>query len=142
MLLLDEANDLKFVARKWNIVNDQSNANYGIESEIIYNAEVSRFNLCDYNNACILVRGDITFRAAPETQIAFKTWTPFTKCITNIDGTAIDYAEDFDIVMPMYNLIEYMWNYSETTIRLWFYSKDEATNCNADVVNDNNVKCF
>ena len=44
--------------------------------------------------------------------------------------------------MPMYNLTEYMWNYSETTIRLWFYSKDEATNCHADVVNDNNVKSF
>ena len=142
MLLLDEANDFKFVARKWNIVNDQSNANCGIESEIIYNTDVLRSNLCDYNNACILVRGDITFRAAPETQVAFKTLTPFTKCITKIDGTAIDYAEDLDIVMPMYNLIEYMWNYSETAIRLWFYSKDEATNCNADVVNDNNVKCF
>ena len=142
MLLLDEENDFKFVARKWNIVNDQSNANCGIESEIIYNTDVLRSNLCDYNNACILVRGDITFRAAPETQVAFKTLTPFTKCITKIDGTAIDYAEDLDIVMPMYNLIEYMWNYSETALRLWFYSKDEATNCNADVVNDNNVKCF
>ena len=117
MLLLDEANDFKFVARKWNIVNDQSNANCGIESEIIYNTDVLRSNLCDYNNACILVRGDITFRAAPETQVAFKTLTPFTKCITKIDGTAIDYAEDLDIVMPMYNLIEYMWNYSETAIR-------------------------
>ena len=142
MLLLDEENDFKFVARKWNIVNDQSNANCGIESEIIYNTDVLRSNLCDYNNASILVRGDITFRAAPETQVAFKTLTPFTKCITKIDGTAIDYAEDLDIVMPMYNLIEYMWNYSETALRLWFYSKDEATNCNADVVNDNNVKCF
>ena len=117
MLLLDEANDFKFVARKWNIVNDQSNANCGIESEIIYNTDVLRSNLCDYNNASILVRGDITFRAAPETQVAFKTLTPFTKCITKIDGTAIDYAEDLDIVMPMYNLIEYMWNYSETAIR-------------------------
>ena len=139
---MDEANDFKFVARKWNIVIDQSNANYGIESEIIYNTEVLRSNLFYYSNACILVRGDITFRVALETQVAFKTWTPFTKWITKIDGTAIDYAEDLDRVMPMYNLTEYMWNYSETTIRLWFYSKDEATNCHADVVNDNNVKSF
>ena len=69
---MDEANDFKFVARKWNIVIDQSNANYGIESEIIYNTEVLRSNLFDYSNACILVRGDITFRVAPETQVAFK----------------------------------------------------------------------
>ena len=49
--LLIEANDSKFVARKWNIVNDNSNANYGI----IYNTEVLKFNLCDYNDAYILV---------------------------------------------------------------------------------------
>ena len=37
------------------------------------------------------------------------------KCVTKIDGTIIDNAEDFDLVMPMYNLIEYSSNYSETT---------------------------
>ena len=42
----------------------------------------------------------------------------------------------------MYNLIEYSSNYSETTVSLWFYSKDELTDFNADVVNDNNFKSF
>ena len=42
----------------------------------------------------------------------------------------------------MYNLIEYSSNYSETTGSLWFYSKDEATDFNADIVNDNNFKSF
>ena len=68
--LLNEANDSKFVKRKWNIVNDQSNANYGVGNEIIYNTEVLKSNLCDYNDAYILVRCDITVVAAPATQLS------------------------------------------------------------------------
>ena len=52
------------------------------------------------------------------------------------------YAEDLDFVTPVHNLIEYSSNYSETTGSLWFYSKDEATDFNADIVNDNNFKSF
>ena len=44
---LNEANDSKFVTRKWNIVNDESNANYDVRNEIIYNTEVLKSNLCD-----------------------------------------------------------------------------------------------
>ena len=68
--LLNEANDSKFVKRKWNIVNDQSNANYGVGNEIIYNTEVLKSNLCDYNDAYILVRCNITVVAAPATQLS------------------------------------------------------------------------
>ena len=46
------------------------------------------------------------------------------------------------VIMPMHNLIAYSWNYSETTGRLWFYSKDEATNFNVDITNTNNLKSF
>ena len=42
----------------------------------------------------------------------------------------------------MYNLIEYSSNYSETTGSLWFYSKDETTDFNTDIANDNNFKSF
>ena len=65
-----------------------------------------------------------------------------TKCITKIDETTIDDAEDLDLVMPIYNLIEYSSNYSETTGSLWFYSKDEATNFDADIVNTDDFKSF
>ena len=51
--LLNEANDSKFVRRKWNIVNDQSYGKYGERNEIIYNTEVLKSNLCDYNDAYI-----------------------------------------------------------------------------------------
>ena len=46
------------------------------------------------------------------------------------------------VIMSMHNLIEYSWNYSETTGRLWFYSKGEATNFNVDIANTNNLKSF
>ena len=59
-----------------------------------------------------------------------------------IDRITVDEAEDLDLVMPMYNLIEYSSNYSETTGSLWFYSKDEATDFNADIANDNTFKSF
>ena len=91
--LLNEAIDSKVLTRKWNIVNDQSKANYDIGNEI-------------------LVKGNITVAAAPATQVSFKNCAPFIKCITKIDGTTIDNVKDLDIVMSMYNLIEYSSNYS------------------------------
>ena len=105
--LLNETSDSKFVARKWNIVSDQSNANYNVKNETIYNTEVSKSNLCDYNDACILDRGDITIAGRNlATEVAF----------TKIGVTTIDDAEDLDLVMAMYNLIEYSSNYSDGLI--------------------------
>ena len=46
-----------------------------------------------------------TFAAAPQTQVAFKNCASFTKCITNIDETTKNQAQNLDLVMPMYNLI-------------------------------------
>ena len=48
--LLNETIDFKFMARKWNMVNDQSNVNYDVGNEIIYNTEVLKSNFCDYND--------------------------------------------------------------------------------------------
>ena len=76
-------------------------------------------------------------------QVAFKKCAPFTKCITKIDGTTTDDAVGLHLViMSMHNLIEYSWNYSETVGRLWFYSKDEATNFNVDIAYTSNLKSF
>ena len=92
-------------------------------------------NICDYSNACILVRGNITVIVHQVTQIAFKNCAPFTKCITKTDGTT-------DLVMPMKNLIEYSSNNSETTGSLLFYLSDEANNFNADIANTNKFEYF
>ena len=120
--------------------NDNSKANYGVGNEITYNTEVLKSNLCDYNDVYILLRGDITVAAAGATQVAFKNCVTFTKCITKIDGTTKDDAETLDLVMPMYNLIEYSSNYSETAGSLWSYSKDEATEFIANIANTNDFK--
>ena len=52
---MNEASDSIFVTRKYNFINDQSNTNYSEGNEIIYNPEVLKSNLCDYNDAYILV---------------------------------------------------------------------------------------
>ena len=64
--------------------------------------------------------------------VVFKNCAPFTKCISRINNIDIDNAQDFDIVMSMYNLIEYSDNYSKTSGNLWQYCKDDPNNNIAD----------
>ena len=109
---------------------------------MIYNTKLLKSNLCGYNDAYILVRDAFTVKAALATQVVFKNCAPFTKCITKIDGRSIDGAEDLDLVISMYNRIEYSSNYSETTGSLWFYSKDEETNFDANIENTDDFKSF
>ena len=68
-------------------------------------------------------------------KVIFKNCGPFTNCISEINNTQIDNAKDIDIVMPMYNLIEYSDNYAKTTGSLWQYCKDiPARNANDEIV--------
>ena len=88
--LLNESSDSKFVTRKWNNANNQSDTNYDAANEIIYNTEVLQSNFYDYNDAYVSERGDITIIGHNlATEIAFKNCIPFAKCITKIDQTAI-----------------------------------------------------
>ena len=99
-------------------------------------------SLCDYSDAYILVTGNIT--GTPNnaaTQVVFKNCAPFEKCKTEINETFVDETDFINITMPMYNLIEYSDNYSDTSGSLWQFKKDEITN-NADVTNDNNTPSF
>ena len=89
------------MTRKWNIVNNQSNGNYDVGNEIIYNTKVLKSNVCDHNDVYILVWNNIIVIVAPAAQVSFKNCVPFTKCITKIDGTTIDDAEDLDLAMSM-----------------------------------------
>ena len=95
-----------------------------------------RSSLCDYADAYILVKGTITITGAGDDAAArradernksliFKNCASFTKCISKISNTEIDNAQDIDIVMPMYNLIEYSDNYSKKSGGLWQYYKKE-----------------
>ena len=95
-----------------------------------------RSNLCHFSDAYIFVKGSITItgdgdnnagRQADERDkgVTFKNYAPFIKCISRINNTEIDNAQDIDILMPMYKLIEYSHNYSKTSGSLWQYYKDD-----------------
>ena len=92
------------MTRSWNILNDWSN--YVVEFEIIYNTEVLKFNVCDYNDAYILIRGNIIIIRHQATQVVFKNCAPFTKFITKVDETTTDDAEDLDLVIAMNSMLK------------------------------------
>ena len=65
-------------------------------------------------------------------KLVFKNNAPFINCISKINGVKIDNAEDLDVVMPMYTLLEYSKNYRKTTGSLWNYYKDESNSSTDD----------
>ena len=96
-------------------------------------------SLCDYSDAYILVKRTITITGAGDDAAArqadekdkgvvFKNCAPFTNCISEINNTQVDNAKDINIVMPMYNFIEYSDNYVKTSGSLWQYYRDEPNN--------------
>ena len=132
----------RFATNKWYIIDSESNDNYSQNDEIKFLIRSIESNLCDYSDAYISVTGNIS--ATPNnaaTQVVFKSWAPFEKCRTEINETFVDEATHINITMPMYNLIEYSDNYSDTSGTLWQFARDETIN-NADVTNDNNPFSF
>ena len=126
----------KFKIRNWIEINDESRGVYNVNSQIKFKTTMLKSSLCDYSDAYILVKGKITIagagadaaaRQADERDkvVIFKNCAPFTNCISEINNTQIDNAKDIDIVMPMYNLIEYSDNYAKTTGSLWQFFRDE-----------------
>ena len=91
-----------------------------------------RSDLCNFSDMYIVVKGTITITNPNSTKrnkaVAFKNNSPFINCISKINGVQIDNAEDLDVVMPMYNLLEYSKNYKKTTGSLWNYYRDEPSN--------------
>ena len=59
--------------------------------------------------------------------MVFKNNAPVVNCISKINGVKIDNAEDLDVVMPMYHLLEYSKNYRKPTGSLWNYYRDEPS---------------
>ena len=126
----------KFRTRNWVVINDESREAYNVNSQIKFKTTMLKSSLCDYSNAYILVKGKITIAGAGNDAAArqaderdkgviFKNCAPFINCINKINNTQIDNAKDIDIVMPMYNLIEYSDNYAKTTGSSWQYFRDE-----------------
>ena len=117
----------KFRRRNWVEINNKSQAAYNNNNNvgnnnIRFKTSMIRSNLCDYSDVYILVKETIgvpntaTEGAAVNNtnkEVVFKNCVPFTNCITKINDTHLENAEHIDIVMPMYNLIEY----SDTYVR-------------------------
>ena len=101
----------KFRTRNWVEINDESRGTY-TGNDIKFKTTMLRSNLCDYADACILVKrtiaiigtaDDVAARQADEGDkgVTFKNCAPFTKCINRINNKETGNAKDIDIVMPM-----------------------------------------
>ena len=137
-----------FATKKWYIINDENNTNYGVNKDtgagnpdtIKYKTRVLKPNLCDYAEAYILIDGTIRIAAAnANTRLALKNCASFTKCNLEINDEHVDTAENLDITMPMYDLIEYSDNYQDSSATLYQYKRDEPPEANAiaDLTADN-----
>ena len=112
----------------WVEINDEARGKYSPNKQIKFKTSMLISSLCDYSDAYILFKRNITVNntaaagaAANNTnkKVVFKNWASFTNCISKINNKDIDNAEYIDIVMPMYNLIEYSDNYSKICGSLW-----------------------
>ena len=144
-LLGSESENLsKFVTREYVKVNSLSNT-YNENKSIRFKITMLRSDLCDYVNAYILVNGIITVagnqpRDRQNRPLILKNNAPFVSCITRINNELIEDADDLDIVMPMYNLLEYSKNYRKTTGSLYNYYRDELNDdANLNNFANNNV---
>ena len=142
-MLNDESNQpSKLITRNWVEIKDESGGTY-TSNDIKFKTTMLKSSLCDYADAYILVNGRITISRAGDDgaarraderdkSVTFKNCVPFTKCISRMNNADINTGRDIDIVMPMYNLIEYSDNYSKTSRSLWQYYKDEPNDNTAD----------
>ena len=123
-----------FATKKWYIINDENNTNYGVNKDtgadnpdtIKYDTRVLKPNLYDCAEAYILVDAN--------TRLALKNCAPFTKCNLEINDEHVDTAENLDVTMPIYNLIEYSDSYQDSSATLYQYKRDEPPEANA--IND------
>ena len=151
-ITFDDKDLTKFVTKKWIEVNqDQSGGNYNVNKEIRIKTSMLRSDLCDYSDAYIVEKGNIivdkkTFTANDfevpnntaanatatnnandnafgEKKFVFKNNAPFVSCISKINGVKSDNAEDLDVLMPMYDLLEHSKNYRKTTGSLWIITE-------------------
>ena len=150
-LLEDSDEDtLRLPTRKWYIINDQNNAQYGKgdenDSTIKFDTAVSRPNLCDCSDSYVLITRDIAVvNGNNNTKVYLKNCSPFIRCVTHLNDEHIETAENLDLVMNLCNLVEYSGNYSNTSGSL-FHFKGQDQNLNAagniDNVNINDSSSF
>ena len=130
--LLGPAHDKvpRFITKKWIEVQSQSGNIYNTSKPIRFKYSMLRSYLCDYFDAYVWVKGTITV-TNPNNSVNFdrrltlKNNAPFISCISKINNELVENAEDLDIVIPMYNLLEYSKNYEKTSGSLFNCNRDE-----------------
>ena len=127
-LLNDSSNEeSKFATKKWYVIDSQTTkGKYKQGDTIKFETETIKSSLCDYSDAFILVTGNITVTADNDTDVAFRNCAPFSTCTTKINDVCIDDANHIYIAVPMYKLIKYRDNYSDTSGSLWHFKRDEV----------------
>ena len=124
--------------KKWYFIASQTvKDKYNQNNSIKFETQSIKSSLCDYSYAFILVTGDITVTGDNDTDVAFKNCASFSACKTEINDVFIHEANHIYIAIPMYNLIEYIDNYSDTSGSLWQFKRDEVPSNNADMTIDN-----
>ena len=107
---------------KWYIVNDDNNGNYS--RVMMYNllltlTQIVRPFLCDYSDAYILVTGNIKVQNGNDaTRVAVKNCCPFTRTSFKLNNGQVDTADNLDLTMNLYDMLEYSDNYADTTASL------------------------
>ena len=130
----------RFITKKWIEVQSQSGNTYNTSKPIRFKTSMLRSDLCDYSDAYEWVKGTITV-ANPNNNVNFdrrltlRNNAPFISCVSKINGELVENAEDLDIVMPMYNMLEYSKNYEKTSGSLFNYYRDEPNE--AEIAHDN-----
>ena len=130
--LLDPAHDKvpRFITKKWIEVQSQSGSIYNTSKPIRFKTSMLRSDLCNYSDAYVWVKGTINVtdpnnNANFDRRLTLKNNAPLISCISKINGELVENAEDLDIVIPLYNLLEYSKNYEKTSGSLFNYYRDE-----------------
>ena len=124
----------KFRIKSWVEITDDARGRYNTNYQIRFRTSMARSVICDYSDAYILVIVTITVKNSGTAtdpnnrvkKVIFKNIDPFANCISEINNKEIYHANDNDVVIPMYNLIEYSDNYSKTSGSLWKHYRDES----------------
>ena len=128
----------KYQTKKWYVINDRNNGAYGEgdnnDETMKIDTEVVKPFLCGYIDAYILVTGDITVKEGDgDTKVALKNCHPFVKSVIHLHDERVEDSDDLDIIMNMYNLIEYSDNYQDSTASLYHFKRQEPLANNATI---------
>ena len=125
-------------------MNDLSGGKYSDNKNIRFETSILRSDFCDFSDVYIVVKGRISVTSTANANrrnknLTFKNNASFRSCISTINKTLIDNAEDLDFAMPTYYLLEYSKNPSMTSGSLWNYYRDEVKDSTNEIDDNDNM---